>query len=123
MLQKALPRLGQASLNLRIQFGLEGVESGLDFLGCPALLIDLGYPALNVYAGFKSAKHLVAGTENAVEQAELFAEQLEDPLVSLVTAVEEIDDHDVVFLAVAVAAADALLDALRIPRQIVVDDK
>ena len=36
---------------------------------------------------------------------------------------DEVDDRDVALLAVAVAAADALLDALRVPRQVVVDDR
>jgi len=41
-------------------------------------------------------------------------------LIRLIFLVQEIDDHDIVFLSVAMAAADALLDALGIPRQVVV---
>ena len=40
----------------------------------------------------------------------------------LVVAGEKVDDGDVARPPVAVAAADALLDALRVPRQVVVDD-
>ena len=72
---------------------------------------------------FDGAEHLVAGAEHALEELELLGEQLEDALVGLVLPVEEVDDDDVVLLAVAVAAADALLDALRVPRQVVVDDQ
>ena len=46
-----------------------------------------------------------------------------DALVGLVVPVEEIDHDHVVLLPVAVAAADALLDALRVPWQVVVDDQ
>ncbi len=44
-----------------------------------------------------------------------------DPLVGGVALVEEVDHHHVELLAVAVAAADALLDALGVPGQVVVD--
>ena len=50
-------------------------------------------------------------------------EKFVDAEVGLVALVEEIDDDHVVFLAVTVAAADALLDALRVPRQVEVDDE
>ena len=43
--------------------------------------------------------------------------------VRFVLAVEEVHDDDIMLLAVAVAAADALLDALGVPRQIVIDDE
>jgi len=40
-----------------------------------------------------------------------------------VVFIQEIDDYNVMLLAVAVTAPDALFDTLRIPRQIVVDDQ
>ena len=40
--------------------------------------------------------------------------------VGFVSFVQEVDDHDIVLLAVAMATPDALLDALRIPGEIVV---
>ena len=46
-----------------------------------------------------------------------------DALVGRVLPIEEVHHHDVVLLAVAVAAADALLDALGIPRQVVIHDQ
>ena len=54
---------------------------------------------------------------------ELSFEKFVDAEVSLVALVEEIDDDHVVFLAVTVAAADALLDALGIPRQVEIHDE
>ena len=69
------------------------------------------------------AEHFVGGAEDAVEEAELLAQQLEHAAVGLVALVQEVDDDHVVLLAVAVAAADALLDALRVPGQVVVDDQ
>ena len=51
------------------------------------------------------------------------SEQLVDAAVGVVALVEEVDHHDVVLLSVAMAAADALLDALGVPGQVVVDDQ
>ena len=44
-------------------------------------------------------------------------------MIGGVALVEKVDDDHIELLAVAVASADALLDALRIPRQVVVDDQ
>jgi hypothetical protein len=57
------------------------------------------------------------------EEAELFGEQLQHAAVGGVALVEEVDHHHVVLLAVAMTAADALLDALRVPGQVVVEDQ
>lgn len=43
--------------------------------------------------------------------------------VGFIAFIYKIDHHHIVFLPVTVAAADALFDALRVPQQIVVDDK
>ena len=105
--------LGHGLVDLQAQFELELVEGGLDFLGLAAALVDGGDALLEVHAGFDGAQHLVAGAEDALEELELLGQQLEDALVGLVLAVEEVHHHHVVLLPVAVAAADALLDALR----------
>ena len=73
--------------------------------------------------GFDGPQHLVARPEYALEQLELLGEQLEHALVGLVLLIQEVDNHHIVLLSVAVAAADALLDALGIPRQVVVHDQ
>ena len=99
------------------------VEGRLDLLGLPALLVDRRDALLEVDAGLDGPEHFVAGPEHAVEQLELLGEELEDALIGRVLLVQEVDDHHVVLLAVAMAAADALLDPLRVPGQIVVDDQ
>ena len=45
-----------------------------------------------------------------------------NPHIGGIGAIKEVDDDDVILLAVTMAAADALLDALRVPRQVVIDD-
>ena len=107
----------------RFEFLLELVELELNLLRRAALLVDADDALLEIDAGLDGAEHLVAGAEDAVEEPELLVEKLVDPLVGGVALVEEVDDDDVELLAVAVAAADALLDALRIPGQVVVDDQ
>ncbi len=109
-----------ASLISQAEFELELVEGSLDFVRLAAVLVDVGDALLEVHAGLDRAQHFVAGAEDAFEELELLGQQLEDALVGGVLAVEEVDDHHVVLLAVAMAAADALLDALRIPGQVVV---
>ena len=120
VLQQLLARARHRFVDLEAQFELELVEGGLDLVGLAAALVDGGDALLEVDAGLDRAEHLVAGAEDALEELELLGQQLEDALVGRVLAVEEVDDHHVVLLAVAVAAADALLDALRVPRQVVV---
>ncbi len=102
---------------------LKLLEGGVDLVGRAALLVDGENAPLEIDTGLDAAQHFVGGTEDAVEEVELLGEQLVDAAVGLVALVEEVDDDDVVLLPVAVAAADALLDALRVPRQVVVDDQ
>ena len=66
---------------------------------------------------------VVRRVEHLAEQIELLAQDLERQALRLVVARDEVDDGDVALLAVAMAAPDALLDALRVPRQVVVDDR
>ena len=52
----------------------------------------------------------------------LLAQDLERQGLRQVVLGQEIDDRHAALLTVAMAAADALLDALRVPGQVVVDD-
>ena len=61
--------------------------------------------------------------QDLAEQVELLAQDLEGQLLRLVVPVDESDDRHVPRLAVAVATPDALLDALRVPGQVVVDHR
>ena len=46
-----------------------------------------------------------------------------DALVGGIAGVDEVDDDDIVLLAVAVAASDSLFDSLRVPREVEVDEE
>ena len=70
----------------------------------------------------RAVQDLVRRVEHGAEQLELLAQDLERERLRLVVLGQEVDDRDVALLTVAMAAPDALLDALRIPRQVVVDD-
>ena len=67
-------------------------------------------------------EHFVARAEHPLEEPELLREQLVNALVGRVVSIEEVDDQHVVLLPVTVAAPNPLLDALRIPREVVVHD-
>ena len=73
--------------------------------------------------GARLVQHDVRGVEDLAEEIELLAQDLEREAVRFVVLRDEVDHRDVALLAVPVAAADALLDALRVPRQVVVDDR
>src|SRR5262249_30284694 len=109
--------------DLGFELALKLVELELDLLGRAALLVDGGDAFLDIDAGVDRAEHLVAGAEHTVEQAELLVEQLVDPDVGGVRLVEEIDDDNIELLAIAVAAADALFDALGFPGKVVIHDE
>lgn len=123
VLQQLASGLAHRLVDLEGQLELELVEGRLDLRGLATALVDLGDPLLEIDPGFERSEHLVAGPEDALEELELFGQQLEDSLVGLVLAVEEVHDHHVVLLAIAMAAPDTLLDALGIPRQVVVHDE
>ena len=68
-------------------------------------------------------QHLVRGVEHGPKQLQLPAQDVEREALRRVVPGQEVDHHHVSHLTVAVAAADALLDALRVPGQIIVDDR
>src|SRR6266571_2821080 len=99
------------------------IEGDFDFLVLAAALIDVVDALLEIHAAFNRPQHFVARAEYALEQLEFLGQQLIHALVGGVFAVEEVYHHYVMFLSVPVTAADALLDALWIPRQIVVNNE
>jgi len=119
--QEALARLVYGLVDLRLQLRLQGVEGVLNLRFGPTLLVNPGNPLLEINARFDTAQDLVAGPEDTVKKLEFLGEQLVDALIGGVALVEEIDHHHVVVLAVTMAPADALLDPLRVPWQVVVD--
>ena len=68
-------------------------------------------------------QHVIRRVENLAKEIELLAQNLERQVVRLVVARDEVDDRHITLLAIPVAATDTLLDALRIPRQVVIDDR
>ena len=83
-------------------------------------MVDAGNAFFKIYTRFNGAQHFVAAAKDAVKKLKFFREELIDTLIRFVLLVEEIDDNDVMLLAVPVAAANALLDALRIPGKVVI---
>ena len=102
---------------------LKLVELEADLLRGAALLVNRHDPLLEVHTGLDGAEHLVAGAENAIEEAEFLIKKLINPQVGGVAPVQEVDDHHIELLAVPVAPANPLLDALRVPRQVIIDDQ
>src|SRR5262249_777704 len=91
-----------------------------DFIRGTAALVNVRDTLLEIYTGLDSAEHLIARTEDAFKEREFFREELKDALVGCVCLIEEIDHDHIMLLPVTMTAADALLDALRVPRQVVV---
>ncbi len=119
--QQLPARTGHGVIDLEAQLELKLVKRRLDLLRRAAPLIDARDAFFEVDARFDRAENLVAGAEHAFEERELFRQKPEYPLIGLVVAIQEIDDHHIMLLPVAMATADPLLNTLRIPRQIVVD--
>ena len=123
ILEQLSPRLAHRFVDLEAQFELKLIERGLDLVRLAALLIDRADALLEIDAGLNRPENLVARAEHAFEEFEFLREQLIDAFVRFVLAVEEVDDHDVVLLAITMAAPDALFNALGIPGQVVIDDE
>ena len=66
---------------------------------------------------------LVRGVEHGAEQLELLAQNLESQGLRQVVLGQEIDHRHAALLTVTMTAPYALLNALWVPRQIVVDDQ
>src|SRR5690606_6072288 len=89
----------------------------------PALLIDRKDTLFKIDARLDRAEYIVGCAEEPVEQIELLVQKLVNALVRFVALVEKINDDHVMLLAVTVASPNALLDPLRVPRQVIVDYK
>jgi hypothetical protein len=67
-------------------------------------------------------QNVVGRVKDSTEQIQLLAQYLEGQPVRLIVPSDEIDHGDIALLAVTMAAPDALFDALRVPRQVVIDN-
>ena len=123
VLQQQLPGFEHGGADLARQIKLQLLERGFDLLRVAAGLVDLGNAAFKVHAAADGAQHFVAGTKHAFKELKLLRQQLVHTLVGGVAVVHKVDHHHVVLLPVAVAAANALFDALGVPWQVVVDDQ
>ena len=99
----------------------QGVKSSLDFQFRAAVLINLYDAFFEIDAAFDCAQYFVTGAEHTVEQGKFLFQQLIYPHIGGVSLVQEVDDHYIETLSVAVASADALLNTLRIPWHIVIN--
>ena len=63
----------------------------------------------------------VGRVQDSTEKIQLLTQDLKGKPVRLVIPREEVDHGDIALLAIPVASPDALLDALRVPGQIIVD--
>ena len=79
-------------------------------------------PFLEIDTRFDRAEHLVGSAEYAREKLELFSQKLEDALIGSIVPVQEVDDHNVMLLPIAVTATYTLFDPLRVPWQVIVHD-
>ena len=110
MLEECTPCIIEPAANLLFHLLLRFAEGGIDRLGRSAFLVNCQNAFLEIDPGFDRPKHFVRGAEYAIEEPELLREQFEDALVGGVAFVQEIDDHHVVFLPVAMTATDPLFD-------------
>src|SRR5687768_537743 len=65
----------------------------------------------------------IRSVEHLSEQIEFHRQDFEEKELGLVVLGEKVDDGDRVFLAVTMAPPDPLFNALRVPRQVVVDQR
>ena len=121
LFEKPLAGIEHLVVDLGLQLVLQLVECSVDFRFTARALDDLEDAALNIHAALDHAQYFVACSEDALEQVELEVEKLVDTLFGVVLEVKKVDDGHVDLLAVAVAAADTLFDALRVPGQVEID--
>ena len=115
MFEELLASIVHPGADLFIHLCLQLAECGFDLLRGPAFLVDGENALFEIDPRFDGAEHFVGRTEDAAEKAELLGQQFQHAAVSFVALVEEVDDDHVVFLAITMAAADSLLDSLRVP--------
>jgi hypothetical protein len=123
MFEEFSPGLGHPHPDLFVELLTKLLERRFDFLRRSALLVDVQHSSLEVDAGVDSGEDVVRGPKHAAEEAELLFQEFVSAAVDLVLLVEEVDDDHIVFLTVAVATPDSLLDALGVPREVVVDQR
>ena len=123
VVQQLLMRAGLGFANLALQLLLKLVELQADLLRRAALLVDIDDALLEVDARLDRTQYLIAGPEDTLKELELLCKQLLHANIRCVRPVRKVHHNDIELLAVAMATAKALLNPLRVPRKIVVDDQ
>src|SRR6266446_6234375 len=67
-------------------------------------------------------QNVVGRVKDSTEQVQLLAQYLKCQPMRLIVPSDKVDHGDITLLAIPMTASDALFDALRVPRQIVVDN-
>ena len=123
MFEELFSRLLHGSIDLSLQLELKLIELHFNLIGIPTVLINVSDALLEIDAGFDGAKNLIADTEHTGKKLKFFRQQLEYTLIGSVLAVDEIDHHNVMLLAISMAAPDSLLNSLRVPGQVIVNQQ
>jgi len=121
MLEQLFAGIDHLGIDFVGKLQLKLLKGGVDLLGFTAGLVYLFDAALQIDTALNGAKHFVGCTEDTVKQIEFLIQQLVNPAIRLVAQVDEVEHHHIVLLPVAMAATNALFDALGIPGQVVVD--
>ena len=123
MLDQQMPGFIQAGGNVRLQLALQGRKSPINLSGSPARLINRQNALLKIQATVHAAQDLIGRAKHTIKQLELVRQQFQHPLIGMVAGIDEVDHHHIMLLPVAMTTANPLLNALRVPGQIVVDDQ
>jgi hypothetical protein len=79
IVQELFPRLFSLVVDFRFQVLLKLIELEADLLRRAALLVNRDDPLFKIHAGLDGAEHLIAGSEDAVEEAKLFRREVDKP--------------------------------------------
>ena len=102
--------------NCGFQFRLKLIKCRLDLFFGTALIVYLQNFHLQSGGVVNLAQHIIRCTENTIKQLELVSKQFVYPFVCCITLVQKVDHNHIIRLPVTVAAANALFNALGIPR-------
>ena len=124
VLQEFRAGVPEGRLNLRFEVVLQLIEGGVYLGRCAAGLVNRRGSRFSKSTPDSRAPSTSSEAPKTPSKSLNFSSSSSKTRWSAsIATIEEIDDDHVVLLAVAVTAADPLLDALRVPRQVVVHDQ
>jgi len=92
----------------------------IDFLRSSASEEDFSNPMFKLFAVSNFPQRGIAAAQYPIEDFQLVGEQFPQALLRLIISIEEVHNHHVIPLFATVTTTDSLLNALRIPRQVIV---